>query len=369
VQAIVLVGGEGTRLRPLTHRTPKQLAPVLNRPLLEHLMLNLREHGVTVVTLAMTRGTSSDAIRAAFGDGGSLGIDITYAYEETPLGSGGAIANAAAPWDEAFLVCNGDIITDLDVSAMVEAHRARGAELSLSLHEVEDPSPFGVVALEQDGRISRFVEKPPRDSAPSRLVNAGTWLFEPGLVAEMDAARFNRVEDDLFPALAGAGRAIYGFHGRCYWSDVGNPEAYLNVNLDLLQGAITARLPEDWPDDGVAANGASVEQGASVAPPAMIGDCTVVRAGARLDGPVALGANCTIEGGATVARSVLWDGVTVHRDASVRDSILASGVVVEAGAVLERAVVAHDVTIAEGERPPPGARVEPGQRYVAAANA
>ena len=366
VRALILVGGEGTRLRPLTHRTPKQLTPVLNRPLLEHLLLHLRAHGIESVTLAITHTAGGEAIRAAFGDGRGLGLLIEYAYEETPLGSGGAIAAAAAGWDETFVICNGDIITDLDLSAMIEAHRARGAELSISLHEVDDPSPFGVVALDGEGRITHFVEKPDRSAAPSRLINAGTWLFEPSLLAAMDATRFNRVEKELFPSLATAGGAIYGFHAPCYWSDVGNPDAYLDVNLALLRGAIPARLPAGWPRGDVTTAGATIEEGAAVSLPVLIGAGTVVHRGARVRGPVVTGARCSIGDSATVSASVLWEGVAVHEGATVSDSILADGVTVGPGAVLERAVVAHDATIGDGERLPPGTRVEPGVRYATA---
>ncbi len=359
MRAIVLVGGAGTRLQPLTHRSPKQLAPVLNRPLLEHLLLHLRANGVRSITLAVTRTPGSEAIRAAFDDGGALDLEIEYAYEEAPLGSGGAIAAAAAGWTEPFLVCNGDIITDLDIAAMVEDHRARGAELSISLHEVEDPSPFGVVALDADGKISRFVEKPSRESAPSRMINAGTWLFEPSLLAELDRTRFNRVEDGLFPALAASGRAIFGFHRRCYWSDVGSPEAYLRVNLDLLRGAIAGRLPAGWPDGGVMSAGASVEEGVATSGPVLIGAGAALRRGARVQGPAVIGARCTIDGDANISGSVLWDDVTVHAGAMVTDSILATGVTVGAEAVLSGAVVAHGATIGRGERLPAGARVEP----------
>ena len=369
MRAIVLVGGAGTRLRPLTHRTPKQLAPVLNRPLLAHLLLHLRAHGVDAITLAMTRTPGSDAIRAVFGDGDALGVRIDYAYEETPLGSGGAIATAAAGWDEPFLVCNGDIITDLDITAMAAEHGRRDAELSISLHEVEDPSSFGVVALDPEGGITRFVEKPARDAAPSRLINAGTWLFEPALLAEMDATRFNRVEDELFPALAGAGRAIVGFHRPGYWSDVGSPQAYLEVNRDLLRGAIPARLPADWPRDAILTAGARVDASAAISAPTLIGPDSRVGGGARVDGPTVTGAGCALDRDATVAASVLWDGVTIVAGATVRDSILASGVTVEAGAVVESAVIAHEVTVERGQRVPPGTHVEPGTRYAAAASA
>ncbi|MBX7111547.1 MAG: NDP-sugar synthase [Dehalococcoidia bacterium] len=361
MRAIVLVGGEGTRLRPLTLRTPKQLVPVLNRPLLDHLLLQLKRHGIASITLAMTR--RSEAVREAFGDGERLGLDLEYAYEETPLGSGGAIASIAAGWRERFLVCNGDIVTDLDVTAFVEAHQARGAELSIALHEVEDPSAFGVVALDGAERITRFVEKPKREDAPSRWINAGFWLFEPSLVAEMDGTSFNRVEDGLFPRLAGGGRGIFGFRHHGYWMDVGNPEAYRRVNLDLLGGACAAGLPDPWATGGIVTEGAEVAPGARVSPPALLGTGTRLDAGATIEGPAVAGARCTLHEGAKVSSSVLWDDVTVGAGARVLDTVVASGARIEAGAHVEGAVIGHYATVAAGVYVHRGTRVEPDTVY------
>lgn len=327
------MGGEGTRLRPLTWRTPKALVPILGRPLLEHLLLNLRQHGVDSVTLAMTR--RSEAIREAFGDGSALGLALDYAYEDVPLGSGGAIGSIAStwrtaeggPWDETFIVVNGDVITDLDVSAMVANHRTKRAVLSLSLHEVEDPSPFGVVDIDTDGRIHRFVEKPAIEDAPSRLINAGTWIFEPRLIGMLDPTTFHRVEDSLFPTLCAAGEPVYGFHQQVYWADVGNPDALLRVNLDMAAGRVVS--PAAKP----------------TAPGVYLDETATVEVGATIEAPAVIGPDCTIRTGAKIARSLLWDGVTVDAESSITDSILATGVTVGRGAQIDHSVVAHGATI------------------------
>jgi mannose-1-phosphate guanylyltransferase len=363
VRAIVLVGGEGTRLRPLTLRTLKQLVPVLNRPLLEHLLGHLASHGISTITLAMTR--HSEAVEGVFGDGGALGLQLDYVYEETPLGSGGAIAAVASGWQEPFLVCNGDLLTDLDVTAFIASHRTRRAELSITLHEVEDPSPFGVVVLGADERVTRFVEKPPRESAPSRMINAGAWLFEPSLLAEMDGTRFNRVEDGLFPMLAASGRPMFGFTHRGYWLDVGNPQTYLQANLDLVSGAFPARLPAGWPADGLGTAEAHLEVGACVVAPALLGAETSVAEGALLEGPLVTGGGCTIYPGARVSRSVLWDSVIIEEGAQVTDSVLATGARVAAGAHVTGAVLGQGATVGVGERVPPDTRIGPGEQWTA----
>ncbi|MGE3962107.1 MAG: sugar phosphate nucleotidyltransferase [Dehalococcoidia bacterium] len=359
MRAIVLVGGEGTRLRPLTWRTPKALVPVLGRPLLEHLLLNLKRHGVTSVTLAMT--ARNEAIRSAFGDGAPLGIQLDYAYEDTPLGSGGAIgaiastwrADDGGPWSEPFLVVNGDVITDLDVSAMIARHRAKGAVLSLSLHEVEDPSPFGVVDIDGDGRIHRFVEKPKIEDAPSRLINAGTWIFDARLIAMLDPTTFNRVEDGLFPRLCAEGEPVFGFHQSAYWADVGNPDALLRVNLDMARGAVTS--PAVRPGAPGYGHGIYVDE------------TSTVEDGVTLEAPAVIGAGSVLRAGCTVSGSLLWDGVTVDAGAEVRETILATGVTVGAHARVSHSVVAHHAVInanasLQGERIDPaghGAQAEP----------
>ncbi|RJQ07347.1 MAG: NDP-sugar synthase [Dehalococcoidia bacterium] len=344
MRAIVLVGGEGTRLRPLTWRTPKQLVPILNRPLLDHLLEHLRNHGVDRVTLAMTR--RSDLIQRAYGDGTRLGLTLDYAYEETPLGSGGAIASIAGGWDEPFVVSNGDVITDLDLSAMWRAHHERGAVLSISLFAVDDPSAFGVADLAEGFRIRRFVEKPKREDAPSHLVNSGTWIFDPSLLAQMDPTTFHRVEERLFPDLCNAEQPVFGFdHSEGYWRDVGNPSALLRVNLDLVQGAIPARLA-----------GVHVWHGVLVDPTATIED------GARIEGPSVIGGGTVVERGARVTGSVLWDGVRVGADAIVRGSTVATGAHIGAGATVEDGVVAHEAIVPAGATLR-GASVGPGETF------
>jgi len=327
VRAIVLVGGAGTRLRPLTWRTPKQLAPVLNRPLLEHLLTHLQHHGITRITLAMTE--HSEAIRRRFEDGASLGVELVYAYEDTPLGSGGAIASIAQGWDEPFLVCNGDIITDIDLTAMTAFHQERQAELTLHLHEVEDPSGFGVAVTAADGRVSQFIEKPPRETAPSRMINAGNWLFEPSLLDEMDATSFNRVEELLFPALCEAGRPIYGFSQPAgYWRDIGNAQALRAVNIDLVSGAIAGRVSSD--SDGV-----------------LIGDGTDV-GGADIRKPSVIGSDCRIGEKVSVEGSLIWDGVIIGPGATITNSIIASGAMIGRDVTIDRSVIAHGARIGSG---------------------
>ncbi|RLT42723.1 MAG: NDP-sugar synthase [Chloroflexi bacterium] len=337
MRAIVLAGGEGTRMRPLTWRTPKPLVPLLNRPLLDQLLLHLRDHGFDQITLALTQ--RAEAIQQSFGSGDRLGLALEYAYEDTPLGSGCAIAMIAAGWDETFLVCNGDIITDLDLTAMLVSHRERAAELSISLYQVDDPSPFGVADLDEGGRIRRFVEKPPRELAPSLFINSGSWLFEPTLLADMDASRFNRAEDELFPNVCAQGRPVYGYMHAGYWADVGNPAALLRVNLDLVR--------QKTPDGVLLDEGVAIDLGGYV------------------ESPVVIGAQSRIASGAIVARSVLWDDVTIETGATVRGSMIASGVVIGAHAEVIDSVIAHGAIVEAGAHLT-GVAIEPATDFIGA---
>lgn len=361
MRAIVLIGGEGTRLRPLTWRTPKQLVPILNRPLLEQLLSQLQVHGCQHVTFAMS--SPNQAIENSFGNGDKLGLRIERVYEGAPLGSGGAIANASQDWNVPFLVCNGDIISDIDLTAFTQSHRTRNAKLSLALYEVPDPSRYGVVVLDRNSRVTKFVEKPPLAETPSNLINAGIWIFEPEVTRDMDSKRFNRVEDELFPNLAKANEAIYGYQHSGYWADIGTPEAYLKTNLLLLKGVIPELLPNNWPADGKAIDTAMLAANAQIKGAVLLGSNTNVEERARLDNGVVTGKYCAIKRNAQVSASVLWEGVTVDESAVVQNSVLADGAYVGAGAVLENAVLGHNAVVDASEKPPAGLRLNPESTY------
>jgi mannose-1-phosphate guanylyltransferase len=313
VQAVVLVGGFGTRLRPLTLTTPKQMLPVGNRPMIERVLEHLAAYGVTRATLAL--GYRPDAFADAYPDGRCAGVELHYAVEPEPRDTAGAIRFAAADAGiaERFVVVNGDVLTDLDVAALVAQHDAAGAEATIALHRVEDPSAFGVVPTEADGRVTAFVEKPPRGEAPTDLINAGTYVLEPSVLARIEPDVPVNVERVTFPAMVADG-TLYAFDGGSYWLDAGTPATYLQANLDLLDGT---RGPGE---DGV-------------------------HPSARVEGRVAtswIGAGAEVAAEAVVERSVVLPGARVGKGAVVRASILGARAVVGDGAVLEGDVVLGD---------------------------
>ncbi|MET0728429.1 MAG: NDP-sugar synthase [Acidimicrobiales bacterium] len=322
MKAVVLVGGFGTRLQPLTLSTPKQMLPVNNRLMIERVVEHLGAHGVSTAILAL--GYRPDAFVNAYPDGRCAGVDLHYAVEPEPLDTAGAVRFAALHFgvDERFLVVNGDVLTDLDIGALVEFHERTGAEGTISLHRVEDPSGYGVVATDGDGRVTAFIEKPLRADAPTNLINAGTYVLEPSVLDRIAPGRPVNIERVTFPTMVEDG-SLCALDGETYWIDAGTPETYLAANLDLV-----------WGRRGPAEPG--VHEDAVVA-----GEVTgaVIGAGAR------------VERGGTVTDSVLMPGATVRAGAVVRDAIIGPRAVVEAGAVVESgSVIGDDVVVRATQR-------------------
>ena len=329
MQAILLVGGFGTRLRPLTLSTPKQMLPVLHRPMIEHVVAALGGHGVERVVLAL--GYRDDAFRAAYPDGRCAGVDLCCVVEPEPLDTAGAVrfAYEASGMDGsagAFLVANGDVITDLDVSELVSLHRGAGAEATIHLIEVEDPSRYGVVVTESDGRVLDFLEKPQAPAPPpSRWINAGTYVMEPSVVGRIAAGRRVSVEREVFPAMA-SGRTLWALRRNTYWVDTGTPQTYLQAQLDLLDGR-RGPAPSGVSPEALVDPDAVVERSVVMAG-AVVGAGSVVRGSA-----VHSGAGIAL--GATVIDSVVGAGATVGRFARVTDgSLIGEGFEVAPGATL-----------------------------------
>ncbi|MDP1794314.1 MAG: NDP-sugar synthase [Acidimicrobiales bacterium] len=307
MKAIVLVGGEGTRLRPLTYTTPKQMLPVAGVAMLERVVTHLASHGVDKVILSM--GYKPDAFLAAYGDDTCAGVPVQYVVESEPLDTGGAIAYAA---DEAgvegrFIVVNGDVLTDIDFSALIRWHAERDALTTIGLIPVDDPSRFGVVATDAGGRVTAFIEKPAAGTAPTNLINAGIYVMEPGALATIERGRRVSVEREVFPAMVDQGTL---FAAACdgYWIDTGNPTSYIQANIDIAGNSV-------------------IDPSASVDPSATVTE-SVVHAGARI------GANVVLDHVIIGAGAVVGDG------AKLTDyTVVGQGVSVPAGTVLNAAQV------------------------------
>jgi mannose-1-phosphate guanylyltransferase len=321
MKAVVLVGGEGTRLRPLTLSTPKQMLPIVGVPMIERVLAHLASHGVDEAILSL--GYLPDAFMAAYPDGHAAGIKVSYAVEPELLDTAGAVRFAATRGgvDSTFVVVNGDVLTDLDLTALIAFHRAKGAEGTIALHPVPDPSPFGVVPTDSDGRVTAFVEKPPRDEAPTNQINAGTYVLEASVLDRIPPDRRVSIERETFPAMVPAG-VLFALADDGYWLDTGTPAAYLQANHDLVSGRRGGLVLPDLTDrgDGVYFQGDSTLSGVVRGPSVIFAGCEVAE-GALVERSI-LGAGSVIESGATVVDSVLMEGAHVAADATVSGSIL-----------------------------------------------
>lgn len=328
MKAVILVGGFGTRLRPLTLTTPKQMLPVLDRPMIERVVAGLARFGVTDAVLSL--GYRPDGFITAYPDDRCAGVRLHYAVEPEPLDTAGAVRFAAtdAGIDKTFLVVNGDVLTDLDVAALWDLHRSAHAEATIALTPVEDPSRYGVVPIDDRGQVTAFIEKPPRDEAPSNWINAGTYVLEPSVLDRIPAGRPVSIERETFPALV-ADQALFAMPSEAYWVDAGTPATYLQVQLDLIDGR---RGPAE----------------AAIAPTAKLDADATVEHSAILDGAV-------VESGATVRDSLVMAGAQVGAGAVVEGSIVGPGAVIAPGASL------LDLTVT-GE----GARVDGAQQLIGA---
>jgi mannose-1-phosphate guanylyltransferase len=344
LEAIMLVGGRGTRLRPLTLSAPKPLLPTAGVPFLAHQLARAAESGVTHVVLATSY--RAEMFTEAFGDGAGFGLSIDYVYESEPLGTGGGIRNAASRLrgrpDDAVVVLNGDVLSAHDVPAQVDLHRKKEAAVTLHLVEVDDPSRYGCVPTDAAGRVTAFLEKTP--NPVTNRINAGCYIFRRSVIDQIPAGQVVSVERETFPGLIRAGAVVMGYAESAYWLDVGTPEAFVRGSCDLVLG----RMPSP------AVPG---QRGESL----LLADATVA-AGARLSGGTVAGAGSAVGAGTVVRGSVIFDEATVGAGAVVTGSIVGRGATIADGVVLDGVVIGDGAFVGSGNELARGLRVWPGVR-------
>jgi NDP-sugar pyrophosphorylase family protein len=347
MKAVILAGGEGTRLRPLTLSIPKPVVPVVDRPFLRHQLDLLARVGIQEIVFSVAY--QPERIQAVFGDGTPLGRRIHYAVEETPLGTGGAVKNAESHLDDTTVVFNGDVLTDVDLPAVVRAHRESGARATLVLTPVPNPAAYGLVETDSSGRVQSFIEKP---SDPSQIttdtINAGIYVLDTATLALMPAGENHSIERAFFPALLRRGDLVRAWIHRGYWIDIGTPEKYLQVHRDILGGQFPVQLDGTPRDRGWVHPQARVHERAELEGRYYIGPGCRVEAGAHVGPDAVLTADVAVAPGAWVRDSVVWKGSTLAESASVEGSLLAAGVQVgrharlAPGAVLGEGTVVSD---------------------------
>lgn len=360
MQALVLAGGEGTRLRPLTLTRPKPALPLVGRPFICFMLDWLARHGVTEAIVAS--GFLAADVQRALDGWVRDELEVRYLEETEPLGTAGPLRLAAdaGMLDDRFLVLNGDVLTDLDLTAHLAAHAERGALASLALYPVSDPTSYGLVRRGEDGAVRGFLEKPDPAEVDTDEVNAGAYVLERSVLDLIPVGRAVSIEREVFPRLVGQG--LYGLRLEGYWMDIGTPERYLQASWDILERRVETALAGDVDERGLALDEhAEVDPGAAVAGPALIASGARVASGATVGPRAVLGDHCELDEGALVRGSVLHAGCTVGVGASVQGAILASGVSVGPGATVPAgAVVGEEARIEAGATLDADARLEPG---------
>jgi mannose-1-phosphate guanylyltransferase len=325
VQALVLAGGEGTRLRPLTYTVAKPVLPLVGRPHIAYVIDWLARHGVDDVIISC--GHLAEGMRSVLGSL-DLGAHIRFAEEPDPRGTAGAIRFAEDMLTDRFFVLNGDVLCDLDLTAQVELHERTGARATIALFPVDDPTGYGLVHRREDGEITEFLEKPEPDQVDTDEINAGAYLLERSVLEEIPPDRAVSIEREVFPKLIGNG--LYGIRLEGYWIDIGTPERFLQANWDILEGRVETVLGKlDEPK--MVGEGSEVAEGAELRTPCVIGSGSRVRDGAVIERSVLL-ESCTIEEGATVTNSILSAGVTVGSGTDLDGEVIGEGEQVEGAA-------------------------------------
>jgi mannose-1-phosphate guanylyltransferase len=358
MKAVMLVGGEGTRLRPLTLDTPKPLMPLGNRPFLSHVTAHLARHGIDEAIL--TVGYLAEAFEG-FPAEHTHGVKVTVVREDVLLDTGGAVKNVEHLLDDTFLVLNGDDLTDLDLTAMIAFHREKSSVATLFVAQVEDPTPYGLVPLSADGRIEQFIEKPRHDEIVTNLVNAGTYVLEPEALYDVPPSERVSIERVVFPGLLAKHAPMYGFQSNAYWTTIGTPAQYLRANRDVLEGKIGEPPPgRPTPSGAWVGEGARIDPSVRTRGPAAIGSRCRVDLGATIYPQTCLGSDCRIGERAVLEECVLHDEVTIGPGATVERSIIGRGVDVGARSRVVDAVIGRDAKIGADNELRAGIRIWPG---------
>jgi mannose-1-phosphate guanylyltransferase len=359
MKAVILVGGLGTRLRPLTCNVPKPMIPLINQPFIEVMLVRLRDQGIDEVVLAVQY--LADRFVASLGDGSRLGLKLHIVEEPEPRGTAGAVKHVEHLLDGTTFVFNGDVMTDLDLQAMLAFHREKGSKATISLTPVDDPTQFGLVEMSAEQRVQRFLEKPRAEDITTNLINAGTYILEPEMLRYVPPNQFYMFERGLFPVILQTGDPMYGFPSRSYWTDIGKPQTYIDVHHDILIGKVNFGLPGKQIAERVWAQGdAEIHPSAQVVGPVVLGDGVTIGRGARVIGPTVIGAACTVGAECSIEGAVIWDHNVFEEGVTLRSCVIGRGNRIGAHtAITDGAIVSDDCRIGGENRLERGIRIWP----------
>jgi NDP-sugar pyrophosphorylase family protein len=343
MKAIMLAGGKGTRLRPLTIHTPKPIVPIFERPFL-HYQLDLLKQVPEIDEVILSLNYQPRRIEEIFGDGGDTGLSLRYMVEPAPLGTGGAIKYAADQVRDSIVVFNGDVLTEVDLGAVIRLHRERKAKATIVLTPVENPSAYGLVETDERGNVRRFIEKPDPKQITCDTINAGIYVLEPDTFDRIPANEPYSIERSYFPSLIERGETFAAYVYKGYWIDIGTPEKYMQVHRDIMDRRYNA-APFSNGTAACISPTARVEEGAIIEGPCFIDDGVVVKAGARVGPYSVVGRHCHIEEHAAVERAILWADSRVSQEAIVRNSVLGRSCHVGRSAIVDNGAVLGDKSV------------------------
>jgi len=358
MKAVVMAGGEGSRLRPLTSRYPKPLVPVVGTPVVEHVLRLLKEHGIRDVVLTLAY-LGAD-IRNRLGDGSDLDMKIEYVAEDTPLGTAGSVRNAARLLDDTFLVISGDALTDIDLTRMIEEHRRREADATIVLHSVERPLEYGVVVTDPEGRVKRFLEKPSWGEVFSDQANTGIYVIEPRVLDLIPADTKMDWSQDVFPVMLRKRQPLHGVSADGYWCDIGSIQSYIQANWDALEGKVRCHIPGRREGDVWIGNDVEFGIGVQLEGAAFIGDEVKLKAGAFINDHAVIDRYTVIDDNSKVSNSIIWPHSYVGENCRLRQTILCRNVTVKNNTLIEEnAVIGDDCVVGRGSRIRAGVKIWP----------
>lgn len=364
MKAVLMAGGSGTRLRPLTCDLPKPMVPIVNKPIIEHIVNLLKKHDFE--DIYVTLYFLPQHIQAHLKDGKDLGVNITYALEEEkPLGTAGCVKNIEQHLDDTFLIISGDALTDFDLSKVIEFHKAKGSKATIVMTRVENPLEFGVVITDEEGRVQRFLEKPSSSEVFSDTINTGIYVIEPELLQLLPANEESDFSKDLFPEILRRGLPMYGYiMEEGYWGDVGSLTTYREAHYDVLEGRVKVEMPYTEKEPGIwIGDGVEIEPSVSIQAPAVIGHNSYIGKNVRITPGTVLGDNVVVGQNATLDRAIVWNGVNVERNATLRGCTLGKNVVVHKEAqILDGAVIGDDCRLGEKSMVRPDVRLWPAKQ-------
>ncbi|HET8754713.1 MAG TPA: NDP-sugar synthase [Solirubrobacteraceae bacterium] len=356
MQALILAGGEGTRLRPLTTTVPKPVVPLVDRPFIRFMIDWLHQHGVDDVV--MSCGHLASGVRNVLGDGSALGIKLRYVEEPRPLGTGGALKYAEPLLGDRFLMLNGDVLTDIDLTAQIEQHERTNARATLALTPVEDPSAYGLVRTKPDGAVTEFVEKPAPDQIDTNNISAGAYVLERSVLDLLEPEQPASIERDVFPRLVGEG--LYGCVSEGYWLDIGTPERYLQGTYDILEATVATAVAERM-GDGYLCVEQNVDNRGRIIPSALVESGCRIGDSSRIGGRVVLEHGVTVGEHTTIERAVVMQGAEIGSHCTLNGCIVGGGVRIGDHCTVDgMSVLGEGVTIGDGNVVSNGARLFPG---------